>query len=202
MKSLKNRSASVPNSRWLAYATAGIASACACTPFAEGAIHYSGPINKVVNRLDRFVFSLDQHHDFIRLSVATGTAYAGYPHFGVGGLAGAAIVGFLTNNGWPEASNVKWGQLISSEPFIQAHTASFNAYGGFVRDRATGYLGFKFNNGSGDQYGWVRIKTTKAFGSRFTLLDYAYGDVGDRIAAGQKRDEPNNLELESLGGLA
>ena len=83
----------------------------------------------------------------------------------------------------------------------QAHTASFNGYGGFVRERATGYLGFKFNNGSGDQYGWVRIKTTAAFGYRFTLQDYAYGDVGDRIKAGEtsSNDAP---ELESLGGLA
>ena len=35
----------------------------------------------------------------------------------------------------------------------------------------------------------------------FKLIDYAYGDVGDTIAAGQKsgHDPP---ELESLGGLA
>ena len=36
----------------------------------------------------------------------------------------------------------------------------------------------------------------------FILRDYAYGDVGDRIRAGQKSDEPDAPELESLGGLA
>ncbi len=199
MKALKRKSASIPNPRWLAYATAGIASACACTPSAEGTIHYSGPINEVINRNDRFVFRLDQKGDFIRLSDATGTAYAGYDRFAVGGLAGASMVGFSTANGWPEASNVKRGQLISNAPFVPAHTASFNQFGGFFR--GTGYIGFKFNNGSGDQYGWVRIQTHPSFGAAFVLKDYAYGDVGDTIEAGQKmgHDVP---ELESLGGLA
>ncbi len=71
MKALKRKSASIPNSRWLAYATAGIASACACTPSAEGTIHYSGPINRVFNRLESFQFShWISISDFIRLELA------------------------------------------------------------------------------------------------------------------------------------
>jgi len=63
----------------------------------------------------------------------------------------------------------------------------------------TGFIGFKFNNGSGAQYGWVRIQMQRH--ARFKLIDYAYGDVGDTIGAGQTsgHDKP---ELESLGGLA
>jgi hypothetical protein len=38
--------AAVASSRWLAYATAGAASAFISTQSAEAAIHYSGPIDK------------------------------------------------------------------------------------------------------------------------------------------------------------
>jgi hypothetical protein len=37
--------------------------------------------------------------------------------------------------------------------------------------------------------------------ARFKLIDYAYGDVGDTIGAGQKSGHDTH-ELESLGGLA
>ena len=65
----------------------------------------------------------------------------------------------------------------------------------------TGFIGFKFNNGSGDQYGWARVQVGGSHNFPFKLIDYAYGDVGDTIGAGQKsgHDKP---ELESLGGLA
>ena len=67
-----------------------------------------------------------------------------------------------------------------------------------------GFIGFKFNNGSGDQYGWVRIQVKPGVGYpeyNFQLLDYAYGDVGDTIGAGQKSGH-DVAGLESLGGLA
>ena len=37
--------------------------------------------------------------------------------------------------------------------------------------------------------------------TRFKLIDYAYGDVGDTIGAGQKSGH-DVAKLESLGGLA
>src|SRR2546429_9896484 len=39
--------AAIPNSRWLAYTTAGMASAFDAANSAEGTIHYSGPINRI-----------------------------------------------------------------------------------------------------------------------------------------------------------
>jgi len=195
------KSAVIPNSRWLAYATAGAASAFAGghPNSAEGMIHYSGPINRTINRWERFTFQLDRAGDFIWLSDRTGTAYAGYERFGVGGLAGASIVG-----GRPPyydlASNLKRGQLISSGPFIPTTSAGLAAqYKGIS---GISYLGFKFNNGSGDQYGWVRIKTRPSFGAKFVLGDYAYGDVGDRIKAGQISDDQAAPDEGSLGWLA
>jgi hypothetical protein len=200
MKALKHKSASIPNSRWLAYATAGAASAFACAHSAEGTIHYSGPINQVIRRTDRVTFQLDQPGDYIRLSDRTGTFYEPYFQFGVGGLAGASIVGFLTTFGWPFASHLKRGQLVSSGPFIPAQTASLVAQ--YIGLRGTSYIGFKFNNGSGDQYGWVRIRTHRRFQQNFKLIDYAWGDVGDRIRAGQTSSNEVVPEEGSLGWLA
>ncbi len=214
MKALKRNSASIPNSRWLAYATAGVASAFAAANSAEGTIHYSGPINRIFKGCAGTVnFRLDRPGDFIRLkhsSLGCFSSYSGSAFFNVGAVAGASIAGFYNDcgqsRGGVSASNLKRGQLISSRPFVPAQSESAT----IARDnhscpgqfpKGLGFIGFKFNNGSGDQYGWVRIQTQADSFHHFKLLDYAYGDVGDSIAAGQRsgHDAP---ELESLGGLA
>ena len=63
-----------------------------------------------------------------------------------------------------------------------------------------GFIGFKFNTGGGDQYGWARIEMILGR-NRFKLIDYAYGDPGDRIKAGEKFGG-HMPTLESLAGLA
>jgi hypothetical protein len=215
MKAVKRKSASIPNSRWLAYATAGAASTFACTHSAEGTIHYSGPINRVFKGCDRTAtFRLDRRGDFIRLrhsSLGCSSSYSGSGFFNVGALAGASIAGFYNNCGFPphyiSASNLKRGQLISSRPFVpaQAHSAVLAANGTHCPGQfpeGVGFIGFKFNNGSGDQYGWVRIQTRADIFHPFILRDYAYGDVGDRIRAGQTSSNEMVPAEGSLGGLA
>jgi hypothetical protein len=206
MKTNRSRSrnpAALTNSRWLAYATAGAASAFACALSAEGTIHYSGPINRIFSGYIRATFRLDQPGDSIWLSHYSGTFPDSYAACGVHGLAGASIVGF---NGLflAYASRLKLGQLVSSGPFVPARRAGLlGQYHAQFDERGIGYIGFKFNNGSGDQYGWVRIQTRAPNGlSKFMLRDYAYGDVGDRVRTGQRGDQPDDPELESLGGLA
>jgi hypothetical protein len=201
-RSRSRNSAVITNSRWLTYATAGAASAFACAHSAEGTIHYSGEINRIINRNVYVTFQLDQPGDYIRLFDRTGTAYHGYDWFGAHGRAGGSVVGFYPICCFAEAYNLERGQLISNNPFVPAASALLAGCGGCQFEGGIGFIGFKFNNGSGDQYGWVRIQTHPSFSERFRLLDFAWGDVGDRIRAGQKRDQPNNLELESLGGLA
>src|SRR5262249_40579944 len=84
--------------------------------------------------------------------------------------------------------------------------------GGQFAPGDVGFIGFKFNNGSGDQYGWVRVKfdTRYPYDHPFWLVDYAYADPGEQIRAGQTssnemiREESNGIGSEegSLGGLA
>ena len=213
MKALKNKFASISNSRWLAYTTAGVASAFAAANSAEATIHYSGPIKQIFKGCFRTAsFQLDRPGDFIRLRHSSGfpvcsSSSFGNAFFNVAGIAGASIAGFRNDYGCLSASNLKRGQLISSRPLLPAQPwpsanlawRDFNCPGQF-RGR-TGFIGFKFNNGSGDQYGWARVQVGGSHNFPFKLIDYAYGDVGDTIGAGQKsgHDKP---ELESLGGLA
>jgi LPXTG-motif cell wall-anchored protein len=73
-------------------------------------------------------------------------------------------------------------------------------YGQFLK-RGYGLVGFKFNNGAGDQYGWLRVRMMDRFNHMVTVIDYAYGDPGDRVLAGQTSGDSAPV-LESLGGLA
>jgi hypothetical protein len=66
-------------------------------------------------------------------------------------------------------------------------------------DAGIGFAGFRFDNGSGPQYGWARIDMDGAPGNSFTLVDFAWADVGDSITAGQV-PEPGSLALLALGG--
>ncbi len=69
-----------------------------------------------------------------------------------------------------------------------------------------GFIGFRFNNGAGVQYGWARIKMSGVPHYDFVLLDYAYADPGERLMAGQTLENTSSDEQApdqgSLGGLA
>jgi len=207
------KSATINNSRWLSYATAGAASAFAAAHSAEGTIHYSGTINQQFKGCGKTAtFQLDRAGDFLRLrhtSLGCSSSYSGAGFFNVRGRAGASIAGFYSSRyGGLSASNLKRGQLISNRPFIPAQQSRSAVLGAGVGsigqfNGGIGYVGFKFNNGSGDQYGWVRIQTRQGdIFHHFILRDYAYGDVGDRIKAGQKSSSDIARDQSSLGWLA
>jgi hypothetical protein len=213
----------IPNSRWLAYATAGAASAFTCANSAEATIHYSEPINRPFNECveQTATFRLDRRGGFIRLrhvSLGCGS-YSGFAYFNVGGLVKASIAGFYSGCLFEEvsASNLARGQFISNRPFVPAQPESAilgrednNQCAGQFDENGIGFIGFKFNNGSGDQYGWVRIQTRGDVYHPFILRDFAYGDVGDRIRAGQmssnemvpQENDDMVPEEGSLGALA
>lgn len=216
-KQNRRKPAKIPNSRWLAYATAGATSAFACTHSAEAKLHYSGLIHRGFNGCyENATYELDQPGDFIRLLhslLACSGGYSGGAFFNVGGRAGASIAGVYNTAiscrfNPISASNLERGQFISSRPFVPAIPelavlAQEGACPGqFVRG-GIGFIGFKFNNGSGDQYGWARIQTQSRYANHiFILRDFAYGDVNDRIRAGQKSSNEMVPDKGSLGWLA
>jgi hypothetical protein len=228
-RTCSKKPAVIPNSRWLAYATAGAASAFTCANSAEATIHYSGLVHKFFgsgcSRSARF--QLDQPGDSIRLRhslefCGTGS-YGGTAHFGILGRAGNAVAGFY--DPCPSAhvvsvSKLNRGQFLSGRPFIAHNSgllAGFRSYcsGGSVGQfdpGDVGFIGFRFDNGSGDQYGWVRVQfvNREPIDHDFWLVDYAYANPGELIRAGQMSDtemvpeESDDMVPEegSLGALA
>ncbi len=198
----------ITNSRWLAYATAGAASAFTCAN-SEASIHYSGIIGSYSGRerTKSFRLQMDQPGDTFRLrhyvTLFTSDVYA---HFGVRGLAGAGFAGFYcpSNPQHAGVSKLSRGQFISGRSFLARESGliagSFDVCSQQFGDGEIGFIGFRFNSGSGDQYGWVRIK----MGNRadFWLIDYAYADPGEPIRAGQMSSNDIVPEEGSLGGLA
>jgi len=145
-------------------------------------------------------------------SYSTLTKFGGDAYFSIFGAAEASCNGFYTcayNSEVASVSNLKRGEAISRRPFVPEGgvlaSGSGWACGGGGRgqflDAVTGFIGFKFNNGKGNQYGWARIQSSGQFNNNFRLIDYAYGDVGDQIKAGQTSDT-SAPTLESIGGLA
>jgi hypothetical protein len=216
IKTLRRKPASIAKGRWAAYATAGAASAFTCANSAEATIHYSGRIGEFFGSCEdkSARFQLDQPGDSIRLrhSLEFGctASYGGFAHFGVLGRAGNAFAGFYcpTNPQVKSVSKLNRGELISRRPFLARNSgvlAAVGTYCGGQFDYADlGFIGFKFNNGSGDQYGWVRVKFGGHFpiDNDFWLVDYAYADPGEPIRAGQTSSNEMVPDEGSLGWLA
>jgi hypothetical protein len=202
------KSAVINNSRWVGYATAGAATAMVGANAAEGAIHHV-TVNQTFNALplgtQAMNFALDQANDFIRFShVATGPLDGAF--FGTnGGIATAAFRGFQPN-AFKYPSNLASGQNISGGPFIMGKgTLAFRI--GYTNSQfqtagPNQFVGFRFDNGSGVEYGWARLTMDGTPLNTFTLVDYAWGDVGTSIVAGQTTQvpEPGSLGLLALGG--
>ena len=217
-KKLRRKHASIAKGRWAAYATAGAASAVICVDSAQATIHYSGRINQKFH-YDSVTFQLDQLGDSFYLNhephyYSTYSIRGASAHFGINALAGASFAGFYNTCAYnPEVasiSNLDRGEVISAKPFVPGDrgilfTADGFDCGGGNRGQFGGeeiaFIGFKFNNGNGDHYGWARIKTG-GLDASYKLLDYAYGDVGDRVRAGQRSSNEMATEEGSLGWLA
>ena len=196
---LKNRNiqfkpASIAKTRWVSYAAAGAATALAGSPSAEAAIHYSGPVNEPFLWGHGRVFQLDQIGDAFRLErYPYYTDFYGSVHhrpkhlhvrptdrFSIFGIVSAAFRGVP---GY--VSQLSPGQTISMGNFVQGIPATGGDLQGHRGHGGIGFIGFRFNNGAGVQYGWARIKMKEGRSNNFTLLDYAYADPGERLTAGQ-----------------
>ncbi len=212
----RTRSLTLSNSRWLAYATAGIASGFGLTSAAEGEIHYSGLVNVKM-----------ENSRSVTLPLRGGAAHDASLHFSIfysssGSLGGFWITGaelasarVYRTNSFQILADIGNGSPVSIGPFTTvgafpqqiAWIQSF--YGrGYLGPNGGGFIGFKFDIGRGAEYGWARIKVSlnPPLFFRYIIKDYAWGDPGEPIAAGQKSSFDERVSVipgaGSLGLLA
>jgi hypothetical protein len=209
-KKFNSKFNSITNGRWTAYMAAAAASGFAAAHTAEATIHYSGLVNQKIGPRDTRTFQLDPAGGSFQASHINWVA--GSSSFSAGGRAtlyfhgvqSAAVNGVnctCSDDIEVCASNLNRRDAISVRPFAQAAgiVASdfyFNFWFscGNFQNRGVGFVGFKFNNGSGDQYGWVRVRMVGgqrhmvgAQKHMVQVVDYAYGDPGEPVAAGPNR---------------
>jgi hypothetical protein len=227
-----SRPAFIVNTRWLAYSTAAAATALAGSQSAEASIHYSGRLDVPFPRHENTVktFLLDQPGDVISFERAeTGAAFfqgTDIAYFRIFGIAqrtyAASFRGHRSFTAayrhyvskLPFGSNVSGG-FFTVQPYHPSHGGILASGHGFTQEwlgRGTGFVGFRFDNGAGFQYGWARIKISGLPENAFKVLDYAYADPGEPIRTGQiSSDEKapeegstdeNAPDEGSLGGLA
>ncbi|HEY2711597.1 MAG TPA: hypothetical protein VGI60_03715 [Chthoniobacterales bacterium] len=204
----------ITRARWVAYAAAGAATALIKSNSAEAAIHYSGILNVrlPVGREETKSFQLDQPGDFF---VLKHTSYEGRwrAFFTIYGIVSHAFNGPSVTHfgyGWGYASKLRSGQRIWLGPFFSKTFQGFGpgllAYFGFSHEQWTdfgkGFVGFRFNSGAGMQYGWARLKVAGLPQNDFELIDYAYGDPGEPVRAGQASSDEQAPDQGSLGWLA
>jgi len=211
LKSRRSKKLSLTNSRWAAYATAGAATALAGAGTAEADIHYSGLINQVFNApagSSSFgTFALAPGASFIPAHLATTSGFEGIALIGFRGAVSAAFNG--ATGGYAYVSRLGAGQDPTAHQFITSASGFFPGYGtlafrsGYGGDQwlatGEGFVGFRFNTGSGVQYGWARLTMNSGAPlNSFTLNDFAWADVGQSIVTGQI-PEPGSLGLLALG---
>src|SRR5262249_11549039 len=194
MKPSRCKPASIPYSRWAAYATAGAASTLACASSAEAEIHYSGIVNHNFAN-GRFAGPLDPGLK-LELTVGTGTQIGNNT-----GAFGAIFIrdqrfigefaGTLATYQGVYVLELEEGKSVPGQHFdvscrwssscgcqVCYYVASIGGSGRF-RDRRIGFIGFVFSHGGGgSQYGWARVQTSGPPNYRFRLVDYAWGDPG------------------------
>lgn len=237
MKSIRSRRKSItqiPQSRWVAYASAGAATALAGAGSAEAAIHYSGVLNAPFPAGSGVVqsFGLDNGAILRFVNTATAGGTGGAALFRIQGAAVSNMFVGIAVGPFRYPSNLAFGANIAAGPFA-AFNANFFATlaygGGYANSKflapGTGFIGFRFDNGGGMEFGWARVTMAGDIanegpghkaginslsakhlgtpgpntpGNSFTLVDYAWGDVGSPITAGQV-PEPGSLGLLAIG---
>jgi MYXO-CTERM domain-containing protein len=214
-RSRKNNPIKIPSSRWLAYAGAGAATALGGVNPADAEIHYSGHVDVTFRHddtktvqfsIEPGAFLLFRHdNDF---SDGLGAAF-----FHAEGQQAGAFVGYFVGFEYAYVSRIKGGgnRYISQGYFIADKGGYY--FGTMVnggqgrgawKKQGTDFIGFRFDNGAGPQYGWVRVHMDGQHANfAFKVLDYAWADPGEPIKPGQRSSSSSQVPNEgSLGLLA
>src|SRR5262245_53762199 len=206
---------SLSETRWLAYATAGVAGAFGLSSSAEAEIHYSGDVSIKLTGTARATLPLSNGASLVFENIDPGsTFWQDFDFLIKGAISGSARVDYGTTrfpflSNLPPRRNVSTGRFssVAGNPGIGVLISNwsdgqFSPVGGSGR----GFVGFRFNTGNGTQYGWARIETRNDGKNRLhDAINYAWGDVGDVILTGQKhylQPASANSAAGSLGLLA
>jgi MYXO-CTERM domain-containing protein len=192
MKPLR-RVSSLPisESRWLAYATAGVASAFGLSSSAEAEIHYSGNVSIQLTGNAQVSLPLSNGASLVFQNIFGGSTFLQDFYLLIRGVIfGSGRESFrhwLSN--LPRRENVSGGNFysVAGNPdhgviFTFWSDGQFEPYYG-----TRGFIGFRFDTGKGPQYGWARIGTRSDSNNRAheVIKDYAWADVGEDIRTGQ-----------------
>jgi hypothetical protein len=199
------------DSRWLAYAAAGAASAFVTAPPIEAEIHYSGLVNI---RMEGFRSVFLPLTNGVSLNFTIFYSHFFYPaaYFRITGAEQASaltadsgsVVNILARVEEGHAILGKFGSVAGMPGIggIQTQIA-FRGYFDYPR---SGLIGFKFKIGNGTRYGWARIVGRRYSFQQYhyEIKDYAWADNGERIVAGQtsSTEVSSVSEFGSLGLLA
>ncbi len=214
-RSRKNRALTIPTSRWLAYAGAGAATALTGASSADAEIHYSGRVDVAFPPDENKSVALQLEEPGNSIFFAHTINGGSNDFFGAAGLNSGAFAGSYPGFEYAFVWRLKNRNRYVSRAHFTNGGFGFGTSGTMVRgDRSSqnwkwsgkgaDFVGFRFNNGAGLQYGWARVRMDGA-ASRFsfTVLDYAWADPGEPIKAGQTSSSEANTPSEgSLGLLA
>lgn len=211
---MKNhRSSGAPllsSKRWLAYATAGLATTAGSAASVDAAIHYSGVIDQVFDGT-----SEHRHRDFplsqgVSLSFSQFASGAHIYDIAYFAVKGAAVSNAFRGYNQVFVSRVRPNKDVAAGTFLPqpdrfpAILVDIYGYGDFA-EQGYGFITFRFDAGGGKQYGWARVKMSGAPRNRFVVVDFAWADPGESIKTGQKSAADSSgkpPEESALGFLA
>ena len=188
--------------RWVSYAIAAGATAVSGAPTAEAEIHYSGRVNYKFDKrsagTESHVFPLTQGLGLLGYREVRGAVDNSAAFYFTGPAVSHEFRGppsYFSSS----ASALPRGAVISHGPFnrdwgtgrLQDYACEFRDW----QEPGTYYAGFRFNTGAGTQYGWVRIRWGGCSYNGFTVIDYAWGDPGEKVQAGQRKLLKNDAQV-------
>ncbi|HEY2713776.1 MAG TPA: hypothetical protein VGI60_14775 [Chthoniobacterales bacterium] len=218
MKAIRQiKSIALSETRWLAYATAGVAGAFGLSSSAEAEIHYSGNVFIKLTGNAQASLPLSNGASLVFKNIFRGSTFVQWFEFLIKGATSGSARGRSYGFGIPFLSNLPSGEAVSAGKF--SSVAGNPPWGVLISDwsdgqfsppefeRLRGFVGFRFSTGNGLQYGWARIQTRDDNHHHIhdLIKDYAWGDVGDAILTGQTHSlQPANANSVpgSLGLLA
>src|SRR5262249_16639550 len=197
----QHRSLNISNSRWTAYAVAGLATASGGA-ISEAEIHYSGLVNYKFDKespgFEVHAFPLSQGAFLEGFRYVRGARAHSAPLLIEGGAVSHGFRIYSFSFARSVAAALPRGSVVSQGSFngsslgrLQDYACEFPT---FLEPGIYG-AGFRFNSGAGMQYGWVRIKWGGCSANKFIVKDYAWGDPGDQIKVGQTQLDEDEAQI-------